>query len=133
MAAVVLVTMTACGPLLPGTTYLHADDPLGPYSAAVLTSDFCFISGKIGDRTGTFQHEVETAIDAVKNQLAKAGLKMSQVVNVTIYMTDLDDYQILNQIYAARFPTPHPARVVVGVQRLPGDARVEIAAIARRW
>ena len=57
---------------------------------------------------------------------------LGDAVNVTVYVTDMALYPELNEIYARRFPEPYPARTTVGVQSLPGGARVEIHVIARR-
>ena len=104
----------------------------GPYSSAVLTDDLCFVSGKIGDRDGTFAHEVETAIDGVEAELARAGLTLADVVTATVFLTDMGRYAEVNEIYGARFPKPYPARACVAVKELPVGAQVEIQVIAAR-
>lgn len=109
-----------------------AEGALGPYSGAVITGDFIFASGKIGQRDGDFDSEVRTALDAVENELKRAGATMRDLVSVTVYLTDMQNYARFNEIYASRVPAPHPARAVVAVAALPGNARVEIQAIARR-
>ena len=114
------------------TTHQPAVGALGPYSGAVLSGDFVFVSGKIGERGGEFDHEVQTAIDAVEEELRRAGLAPADLVSVTVYVTDMASYGQFNEIYAARVPEPYPARAVVAVSALPGGARVEIQAIARR-
>jgi 2-iminobutanoate/2-iminopropanoate deaminase len=114
------------------TTHQPAVGALGPYSGAVLSGDFVFVSGKIGERGGEFDHEVQTAIDAVEEELRRAGLALADLVSVTVYVTDMASYGQFNEIYAARVPEPYPARAVVAVSALPGGARVEIQAIARR-
>lgn len=125
--------VAGCGPLLgPSTAYLHADKALGPYSAAVLSGDFCFVSGKIGEVSGSFEEEASSAIDALEHELSRAGLTLGQLVQVTVYLTNIEQYQAFNEVYAARLPEPYPARAVVEVGSLPGDARVEIQAVARR-
>ncbi len=111
------------------------EDPgrLGPYSGSVLAGDFCFASGKIGsDRSGTFEREVETCIDAVEAELARSDLDLGDVVEATVYLTDLGQYGKFNAIYSNRFPAPYPARACVQVAALPGNARVEIMVRARR-
>jgi 2-iminobutanoate/2-iminopropanoate deaminase len=105
---------------------------LGPYSGSVLSGDFCFISGKIGDTSGTFDAEASSALDALEQELSRAGLTLYQLVQVTVYLTDIEHYEAFNEVYAARVPEPYPARAVVQVDALPGDARVEIQATARR-
>jgi 2-iminobutanoate/2-iminopropanoate deaminase len=112
--------------------HLPAPDALGPYSAAVLTDGLCLLSGKIGERGGSFAHEVETAFDAVERELDRAGLTLADVAAVTVYLTDMADYGELNAIYARRLPEPYPARTTVAVAALPGGARVELSVVARR-
>ncbi len=114
------------------TVYQQAQRPLGPYSGAVLSGDFCFVAGKIGERGGSFEHEASTAIDAIEGELARAGLSLAHVVQVTVYVTDISNYHDFNKVYASRFDEPYPARAVVGVDDLPGQARVQIQALARR-
>ncbi len=114
------------------TVYQQAQRPLGPYSGAVLSGDFCFVAGKIGERGGSFEHEASTAIDAIEGELARAGLSLAHVVQVTVYVTDISNYHDFNEVYASRFDEPYPARAVVGVDDLPGQARVQIQALARR-
>jgi 2-iminobutanoate/2-iminopropanoate deaminase len=129
----VVLALTACFPLESPTVYMHADAPLGPYAGSVLSGDFCFVSGKIGsDRSGSFEAEASSALDAVEQELSRAGLSLYQLVQVTVYVTDIEYYETFNEVYATRIPEPYPARAVVQVEALPGDARVEIQVIARR-
>ncbi len=86
----------------------------------------------LGTRGGAFRTEFETALDAVERELARSGLDLSHVVQANVFLTDLGLYKELNGIYASRFSKPYPARTTVGVRALPGNARVEIAVIARR-
>ena len=113
------------------TRHLLAEGALGPYSGSVQSGGFCFASGKIGERGGTFEREVNTCIDAVVAELARSGLDLSDVVESTVYLTDIGRYDELNRIYAERFPSPYPARACVQVAALPGRARVEIKVTAR--
>lgn len=112
--------------------HVPAEGALGPYSAAVVAGDLCFVSGKIGERGGTFAHEVETTIDAVEAELVREGLGLGDVVAATVYLTDMGRYGEFNEIYGERFPAPYPARACVAVAALPGAARVEIMVTARR-
>lgn len=90
------------------------------------------LSGKIGERGGSFEREVETAIDAIEAELQRLGLGLADVAAVTVYLTDMSAFGELNTVYARRFPQPWPARTTVGVAALPGGARVELSATARR-
>jgi len=105
---------------------------MGPYSGSVLADELIFVSGKVGERGGTLQQEFETAIDAVEQELAAFGASLADVVSVTVFFASMDDYAAFNDIYARRFPRPYPSRAVAAVSALPGGARVEIQAIARR-
>ncbi|MCH8823555.1 MAG: RidA family protein [Planctomycetes bacterium] len=104
---------------------------LGPYSGSVTSDNLVFVSGKIGKRGGSFAVEVNTAIDAVEEELARSGVTLADAISVTVYLTDLELYGEFNSIYASRFHQPYPARACVEVSRLPGEARVEIQVIAK--
>jgi len=112
--------------------HAEAEGALGPYSGHVRAGDLVFVSGKIGEGGGTFEHEAATAIDRVAAELARARLSLDDVVSATVYLTDMELYGAFNAIYAARFPAPYPARACVEVGELPGGARVEIVVTARR-
>jgi len=120
------------GCALPHADHVPAQGALGPYSAAVATSHLVFLSGKIGQRGGTFAEEVKTAIDAVEADLVGFDLGLADVLSVNVFLTDMALYPELNTIYGERFPKPYPARTTVGVAALPGGARVEIQAVAAR-
>ena len=124
-----LLILAACAASRPQEH--HADeDALGPYSGSVRAGGLVFCSGKIGTRGRSFELEFETALDAVEAELQKSGLDLGDVLNVTVYLTDMERFGELNRIYARRFPEPFPARTTVAVASLPGGARVEIHAIA---
>ena len=115
--------------------HLPAAGALGPYSSGVAAGNEVWLSGKIGaadTRAGPFAAEVSSALDSVQADLQKVGLDWANVVSVTIYLTDLNLYGTLNDIYSSRLKAPYPARTCVGVTALPGGARVEITGVARR-
>ena len=105
---------------------------MGPYSAAVTAGDLVFLSGKIGERGGSFEREVETTIDALEAELKRLGLGLGDVTAVTVYLTDMSTFAEMNGVYGRRFPEPWPARTTVAVSALPGGARVELSATARQ-
>ena len=110
-----------------------AEGALGPYSGAVRADQLVFLAGKIGsERDADFEREAETAIDALAEELQGLELDLSNVVSCTVYLTDMELYEALNEVYARRFPAPYPARACVAVAALPAGARVEIQAVARR-
>lgn len=130
--ALIMTAATGCVAERSGISHQKAVGALGPYSGAVLADDFIFVAGKIGQRGGSFEVEVNTAIDAVEAELARAGATLANVVQATVFLTDLDRYGEFNALYGDRMGPPYPARACIQVSRLPGDARVEILVIARR-
>lgn len=117
-----------------------ADAPaaIGPYSQAIRSGDLVFLSGQVpidpgtGELvTGDIAAQTERVLDNLHAVLAAAGCSFADVVKTTIYLTDLGDFQVVNQTYAKRFSAAPPARATVQVSALPKGARVEIDAIAR--
>lgn len=115
----------------PKVQHQPAVSAIGPYSGAVLAEEYIFVSGKIG-HGGGFEAEVQTALDAVESELVRAGASLADLVSVTVYLMDMQNYGQFNDIYASRIAPPYPARTVVAVSALPANAMVEIQAIARR-
>jgi 2-iminobutanoate/2-iminopropanoate deaminase len=112
---------------------------LGPYSAAVGAGELLFLSGQtpIDPATGKL---VRGDIGAQATQcfsnlfavLGAAGLSPDHVVKVNVYLTDMNDFAAMNEVYQAQFAQPYPARTTIGVAALPLGASVEIEMIARR-
>jgi len=112
---------------------------IGPYSQAIRVGDTLWIAGQIGldPSTGVL---VEGGVDAETRQvlanlravLAEAGFRTEDVVQAQVFLADLDDYPVMNALYAEAFPRDPPARATVQVGRIPGGARVEIALVAVR-
>jgi 2-iminobutanoate/2-iminopropanoate deaminase len=110
---------------------------IGPYSQAIKAAPFLFLSGQIplDPATGAL---VEGGVDAQTRQvfqnigeiLKAGGSSFDRVVSATVYLTDMNDFAKVNEIYATYFSSPAPARATVQVARLPKDARVEIQVIA---
>jgi len=121
---------------------IHTDSAptaVGPYAQAVAAAGQLFCSGQIpldpltGELvSGGFEAQVERVFDNLAAVVAEAGLTLDDAVKVTVYMTDLSKFPILNEIYARRFTAPFPARATVGVASLPKGAQVEIDLIAVR-
>ena len=117
---------------------IPADAAIGPYSAAVRTGNFLFVSGQIAlnPKTMYFENasiesETRRALTNIFDILRKAGFDSSDVVATTVYMHDIADFAKMNAIYAASFPPgDYPSRTTVQVAALPRDARIEISAIA---
>ncbi len=115
----------------------NAPAAIGPYSQAVSANGLLFISGQLGldPATGVMaagtEAQARRALDNLVAVLAAAGLQPTHLVKATLYVADMDDFALVNQIYAEFFSPPYPAREVIQAARLPRDARIEISAIAR--
>jgi 2-iminobutanoate/2-iminopropanoate deaminase len=109
---------------------------IGPYSQAVRVGDFIFTSGMMGlePEGGKLAEGVEAQTQLALSNLAAvlqaAGATFADVVKTTIFLTDMNDFQTVNLIYAAQFAADPPARSTVQVAALPRRAQVEIEMIA---
>jgi 2-iminobutanoate/2-iminopropanoate deaminase len=115
-----------------------APSAIGPYSQAIRSGDMLFISGQIpldpatgeivskslGDQT----HQVMRNLGAVLNA---AGADFASLLKTTIFLTDINEFPAVNEIYGSYLPEPYPARATIQVAALPKGAQVEIEAIAR--
>jgi 2-iminobutanoate/2-iminopropanoate deaminase len=108
-----------------------------PYSQGVRAGDTLYVSGygpvdpETGeDVEGDVQAETEQVLDNIAATVEEAGGSLDDVVKVTVYLTDLDDYDRVNDAYGEQFTDDPPARVCVEVSRLPDDVRVEMDAVA---
>ncbi len=116
----------------------EAPAAIGPYSQAVSAGKLLFISGMLGidPATGELQPDlVSQAEQALKNlsaTLKAAGMTEANVVKTTIFLTDMGAFGAVNELYAAQFTAPYPARSCVQVSALPKGGLFEIEAIARR-
>ena len=114
-----------------------APEPIGPYSQAVLCGNLLFISGQIciDPVTGNLknrdvQEETHQAMQNIKAILHEAGMTFSNVVKTTIFITDMNNFSEINEIYGKYFHGNFPARETVQVAALPKSANVEISMIA---
>lgn len=109
---------------------------IGPYSQALDTGNMLFISGQIpiNPATGTMPESVEEqakqVLTNITNILAEAGLTMANVVKTSVFLSDLNDFAAVNEVYASFFAEPYPARSCVQVAAIPKGAKVEIETIA---
>lgn len=114
-----------------------APAPIGPYNQAVSSNSFLFVSGQIAidPATGniiTDNMEMETlrVMENIRAILAADGLGFSNVVKTTIFLADMNNFGIVNEVYGRFFDKDAPARETVEVSRLPKDVNVEISVIA---
>ncbi|WP_298036975.1 RidA family protein [uncultured Desulfuromonas sp.] len=111
----------------------QAPAAIGPYSQGVRAGDYVFFSGQIpldpvnGEMiAGGIEAQAEQVMSNMGAALEGAGLGFEQVVKTTIFLTDLAEFAVVNEIYGRRFPGISPARATVQVAALPKGARVEI-------
>jgi 2-iminobutanoate/2-iminopropanoate deaminase len=112
--------------------------PVGPFSQAVLSGDFIFFSGQVGQDPATGKL-VEGGIEAEARQLFRnlrtlleaAGKGFADVVKANVFLTEIGDFAAVNAIYAEQFAAPYPARTTVAVAALPLGARIEIELLVQ--
>ena len=114
-----------------------APKAIGPYSQAIRLGDFIFCAGQAGLEPapgnlvkGGIEVETRQVLQNLAAVLDAAGSSMSRVVKTTVFITNMDEFQKMNAVYAEFFPSAPPARSTVQVSRLPKDACVEIEVIA---
>lgn len=116
-----------------------APAPIGPYSQAIDTGNLVFCSGQIaldpasgnvvGDDVKTQAEQVMKNIDAV---LKAGGLQFKNIVKTTIFLIDMKDFPVVNEVYGQHFTELPPARSTIAVSALPKGVKVEIEVIAQR-
>lgn len=114
-----------------------APQAIGPYSQAVRVGNFVFVSGQIpiDPKTGEFVNggvgeQTEQVLKNITAVLSAAGTNLENVVKTTVFLADMGDFVVMNEVYAKFFTENPPARATVQAARLPRDARVEIEVIA---
>lgn len=115
----------------------HAPQPIGPYSAAVRYGNIVYTAGQIGidPQTGEIvpggiEAETRQVLINLQNLLAAAGASLDQVVKTTVFVLDMNEFAMMNRVYAEFFEKDFPARSTVQVSALPKGAAVEIEAVA---
>ena len=103
----------------------NAPAAIGPYSQAVQVGNMLFASGQLGidPATGLFVENVHAI-------LAEAGYSINDVVKTTVFLADMGDFAVMNEVYASQFEGAFPARSAVAVKTLPKNGLVEIEVIA---
>lgn len=112
---------------------------VGPYSQAVRAGKLVYLSGQtpVDPATGTLldgnvKAQTAQCFQNLFAVLKAGGLTPDQVVKVNVFLIDMNDFAAMNEVYAAHFGLPYPARTTIGVASLPLGARIEIELIARR-
>ena len=107
-----------------------------PYSQAIRNGDLVFVSGQLGLKpgetaiSGTIQDQTEQIFRNLKAILEEAGSSLDRIVKTTVFLTDLNSFQGMNEVYARHVGEERPARSTVEISALPSGALVEIEAIA---
>lgn len=122
---------------------IHVSDkapaPVGPYSQAVEVDGTIYCSGQISIDpatnqvfTGAIDRQTSMVMENIKAVLKAADLQLSSVVKTTIFLTDMNDFSKVNEVYATYFTGSFPARSTVQVAALPKGVNVEIEVLAKR-
>jgi 2-iminobutanoate/2-iminopropanoate deaminase len=112
---------------------------VGTYSHAVESGDLLFLSGQtpIDSQTGKLVegdivNQTKQCFKNLFNVLEAAGLVPDDVKKVNVFLTNMDNFTAMNEVYVQQFSAPYPARTTIGVASLPLGAQIEIEMIARR-
>ena len=121
---------------------IHTDNApkaLGPYSQAIEAGNMVFASGQVPIDPATDQfvpggikEQTRQALTNARNILAEAGIDLAHVVKTTVFLSDMDNFAAMNEVYAQFFEQPYPARSAVAVKTLPRGALVEVVCIAAK-
>ena len=114
----------------------RAPAAIGPYSQGVMNNNILFVSGQLGIDPGTgempagFAEQANLVFANIKAILDAAGMGFAHIVKCSVFLQDMNDFAVLNEIYGRYFSAPYPAREAIQVARLPKDGLVEISVIA---
>jgi 2-iminobutanoate/2-iminopropanoate deaminase len=115
----------------------NAPKPIGPYSQAVLIENTLYTSGQIAINPSTgeleldsIESETKLVMENLNGLLGEVGMDFSHVIKCSIFISDMNNFSRINEVYGTYFESNYPARETVEVARLPKDVNVEISAIA---
>jgi 2-iminobutanoate/2-iminopropanoate deaminase len=115
----------------------NAPAPIGPYSHGVKMGNILFVSGQVGKHPksgelmlGDIKTETKQVMENLKGILTEAGMDFSNVCKTTIFLTNMDNFASVNEVYGSYFSGDFPARETVQVSKLPLNVNVEISVIA---
>lgn len=118
-------------------TSKNAPAPIGPYSHGVQFGNMLFVSGQVGKHPITgdlmlsdIKTETTQVMENVKGILTDAGMDFTHIVKTTIFLTDMNNFAAVNEVYGSYFTGDYPARETVQVSKLPLNVNVEISVIA---
>jgi 2-iminobutanoate/2-iminopropanoate deaminase len=115
----------------------NAPAPIGPYNQAIKAGTLLFVSGQVALKPGSSEfangdinEETHQVMQNLKAILAEAGMDFRNVVKTTVFLSDMNLFSQVNEIYATYFESDFPARETVAVKGLPKNANVEISVVA---
>lgn len=114
----------------------NAPAAIGPYSQAIEAGDFVYVSGQIpinpdsGDVEKGIENQTKQVLKNLQAILEETGLDFSNVVKFTIFLSSMENFGTVNEIYGSFLQEPYPARATVEVSRLPKDVLVEMDVVA---
>lgn len=116
---------------------IKAPAPIGPYSQAIVTGGFLFVSGQIPMNPATgeiissdIKAEAKQVMENIRAILSEAGVDFADIVKTSIFLTDMQSFAQVNEVYGTYFTDQFPARETVQVAALPKNVNVEISVIA---
>ena len=136
LALSVTLALAGCAPRYKTEVIKATSGPPRPFSPAVKTNGFIFLSGQIGtDSTGRLvgggiQAETRQTMNNIRDVLTRAGSSMDKVVKCTVFILDMAEWPAMNEVYITYFKGPPPARSAAGASGLALGARVEVECIA---
>ncbi len=115
----------------------NAPAPIGPYSQAIQAGDFVFVSGQVAINAATgnlvlddIKTETKQVMDNIKAILTEAGIGFGNIVKTSIFLTDMQNFAQVNEVYGTYFNDHFPARETIQVSALPKNVNVEISVTA---
>lgn len=113
----------------------NAPKAIGPYSSALKVGNMLFVSGQIpvnpadGSIPASIKEQANQSLANLKALVTEAGYSLSDVVKTTVFITDINDFAAVNEVYASYFAEPYPTRSCVAVKDLPKGVKLEIECI----
>ncbi|MCZ0874540.1 RidA family protein [Peribacillus sp. AS_2] len=114
----------------------EAPKAIGPYSQGIKAGNIMYTSGqlpidpKTGEMPDNIEEQTRMSLENLKKVLEAAGSSLQQVIKTTVFLSDMNHFAVMNQVYGEFFSDNYPARSAIEVARLPKDAFIEIEALA---
>ncbi|KRF59393.1 reactive intermediate/imine deaminase [Bacillus sp. Soil745] len=114
----------------------EAPKAIGPYSQGIKAGNIMYTSGQLpidpetGEMPDNIEEQTRMSLENLKKVLEAAGSSLQQVIKTTVFLSDMNHFAVMNQVYGEFFSDNYPARSAIEVARLPKDAFIEIEALA---